>query len=232
MMRWAISMPMRSWASRVENAYMDLVHEAQLPLGNMESSDPNYREEMNQEAKTAMDEILNRNLLQPFAEEHSYILYQSTYRGLSQTGIIGLCDATQIGKHILPHEQIRQDRAATITQWLQRMQVQWTPVILSYRHQQHLHALQSSVIKNPCDQQFGLANHVRVSLWCISEPKQREAFREAIASIPYLYIADGHHRAAACLGMNSSASSEIPSHEHPLPPSPDRPMLAILMSDR
>lgn len=228
----AISSYQAGSAYQVENAYMDLVHKAQLPLGNMESSDPNYRKEMNQEAKTAMDEILNRNLLQPFAEEHSYILYQSTYRGLSQTGIIGLCDATQIGKHILPHEQIRQDRAATITQWLQTMQVQWTPVFLSYRHQQRLHTLQSTVIKNPCDQQFVLANHVRVSLWCISEPKQREAFHEAIASIPYLYIADGHHRAAACHGLKSSTSSEIPSHEHPLPPSPDRPMLAILMSDR
>ncbi|MBM3447364.1 MAG: DUF1015 domain-containing protein [Bacteroidetes bacterium] len=219
-------------AYQLENAYMDWVHKAQLPLGNMESSDPNYREEMNQEAKIAMDEILNRNLLQPFTEEHSYILYQSTYRGLSQTGIIGLCDATQIGKHILPHEQIRQDRAATITQWLQRMQVQWTPVFLSYRHQQRLHTLQSSVIKNPCDQQFVLANHVRVSLWRISEPKQREAFREAITSIPHLYIADGHHRAAACQGMSSSNSLANPTMEHPLPPSPDRPMLAILMSDR
>ena len=219
-------------ATPVDNAYMELVHKTQIPLGRMESSDPNHREEMNQEAKAALDEILNGNLLQPFAEEPSYVLYQSTYRGLSQTGIIGLCDATQIGNHILPHEQIRQDRAATINHWLQTMQVQWTPVFLSYRHQQRLHTLQSSVIKNPCDQQFVLAHHTRVSLWRISEPKQREAFREAIASIPYLYIADGHHRAAACQGMSSSSNLVNPPMDPPLPPSPDRPMLAILMSDR
>jgi len=227
-------------AYQVENLYMKLVQKAQLPLGSMESSDPNYREVRNRNAKAALDEILNRNLLQPFTEEPSYILYQSTYRGLSQTGIIGICDATQIGKHILPHEQIRQDRAATITHWLQTMQVQWTPVFLSYRHQKRLHILQSSVIKNPCNQQFVLANHTRVSLWCISEPQQREAFREAIASIPHLYIADGHHRAAACQGLSPFTSSAEPSHEHPLPQTPDRPlpqspvypMLSVLMSDR
>jgi uncharacterized protein (DUF1015 family) len=219
-------------APQVENTYMNLVHQAQMPLGRMESSDPNYREAMNQVAKAALDEILSRNLLQPFAEEPSYLLYQSTYRGLSQTGIIGLCDATQIGKQILPHEQIRQDRAATITHWLQTMQVQWTPVFLSYRHQQRLHLLQSSVIKKPCDQQFVLAHHSRVSLWCISEPTQREAFREAIASIPYLYIADGHHRAAACQGINASRPLANPVMEHPLPQSPVYPMLAVLMSDR
>ena len=216
----------------VERTYLDLVHKAQRPLGRIDSSDPNYHEEINQKAKAALDAIMDRALWQPSTDEPSYILYQSTYRGLNQTGIIGLCDAAQIGKYILPHEQIRQDRAATITSWLQRMKVQWTPVFLSYRHHHGLHTLQSSAIKNPCDYQYVLANNTRVSLWLISEPKQREAFREAIASIPCLYIADGHHRAAACQGLQPSSASANPSPEQPLPQSPEHPMLAVLMSDR
>jgi len=212
-------------ANQEENSYMDLVHTAQAPLGILESSDPNYHNEIQQQAKAALDEIVHKSLWSSCCtQEPAFVLYQSTYRGITQTGIIGLCDAAQIGEHILPHEQTRQDRSSTIADWLQTMNVQWTPVFLSYRHHQGLHSLQSSVIKNPSDYQYTLANHTRVSLWCICEKSQCEAFRDIIAEIPFLYIADGHHRAAACQGLNHLATSpnQIPKS----------PMLSVLMADR
>ncbi len=206
------------------STYMELVQKVQQPLSHVLSNDPNYRKEIQHKAKEGLDEIIGRFLWDTCSEEPSYVLYQSSYRGMVQTGIIGLCDATQIGNQILPHEQIRQDRAATIADWSQSMNLQWTPIFLSYRHNQALHALQSSVIKNTCDYHYTLANHTQVSLWCISEENQKEAFRNAIAEIPYLYIADGHHRAAACRGLSpiNNESTRYPGHL----------MLSVLMADR
>lgn len=207
-----------------KNSYINLVHTAEAPLGISASSDPNYKDEIEQKAKEALDEIVQHSLWSSCTPEPAYILYQSNYRGITQTGIIGLCDAAQIGKHILPHEQTRQDRAATIADWLRTMNVQWNPVFLSYRHHQGLNALHSSITKKPCDYQYTLANHARVSLWCITQKSQCDAIRYTVAEIPYLYIADGHHRAAACQGLTNSTT---PSNQLP-----KCPMLSVLMADR
>jgi uncharacterized protein (DUF1015 family) len=206
------------------NSYMELVHKVQMPLGHSESTDPVLHKEKQQKAQEGLAEIIHRSLWASCSERPAYILYQGTYRGTTQSGIIGLCDATQLGKQILPHEQIQQNRAATITDWLRTMNLQWTPVFLSYRHHQRLHTLQTSVFKNTCHHQYTLDHHTRVSLWCISEEYQKETIRKAVSEIPYLYIADGHHRAAACQDLTPSTTSA--NHI------PDRPMLSILMADR
>lgn len=230
------------------STYLDLIDKVQAPLGHVNSSDPSQREEIQQSAKTALDEIINRCLLSSIPKEPVYVLYQSTYRGITQTGIVGLCNPDQIGSLILPHEQIRQDRASLVADWMKTMNLQWTPVFLSYRHDQRLHALKSSVTKKPSDYQFTLPLQTRLSLWCISDKVQLDTFRDIIAKIPRLYIADGHHRAAACQGLSLDSAHNF-LEDNPRIPLDNRDindqtaadpkvqtrqplMLAVLMADR
>lgn len=215
-------------AMKDTHPYMELVHRVQMPLGRMESTDPAYHDEILLKAREALQKILHQSLWTSYSTDSSYVLYQSTYRDVTQTGIIGLCEATDIGTKILPHEQILQDRSAVIAHWLQEMDLQWTPIFLSYRYNHSLYALQSSVVKKPCDFQYALANHTRVSLWYISDKDQIQAFHDAVYKIPRLYIADGHHRAAACQIQSVEDSGKPLEKAH----SRHRLMLSILMADR
>ena len=124
------------------DACESLIQRVQSPLNPHKGSDPMAAEAASQEALQAFQQMLAEGIWSQTPEQPLLVGYQCQFRGHTQRGLIGLCDATEVGTTILPHENIRQDRALDIQRWQNILNCQWTPVYLSYRFNADLnHAL-------------------------------------------------------------------------------------------
>src|SRR2546425_394139 len=75
------------------------------------------------------------------------------------------------------------------------LRAQTGPVFLTYRAQAKIDALVKGALQKPQPLYDFIANDdIRHTIWRV---ENSDAFVEAFADVPYLYIADGHHRAAS-----------------------------------
>jgi uncharacterized protein (DUF1015 family) len=87
------------------------------------------------------------------------------------------------------------------------------PVFFAYPHQDELDAIVSNIIKDKPLYDFiapgdGFGHH----FWLINDEKTISRITELFAQIPYLYIADGHHRSAAAALVGDEKRRQNPNH--------------------
>ncbi|MDD5170983.1 MAG: DUF1015 family protein [Syntrophales bacterium] len=71
------------------------------------------------------------------------------------------------------------------------------PVFLTYKKQDVIDRLVAKIIRNQPEFDFTAEDGIAHTCWIVSDDEDIRAISEAFAAIPALYIADGHHRAAA-----------------------------------
>ena len=195
-----------------------LIQRVQLPLNPHKGSDPLAAEAATQEAVQAFQQMLEEGIWGQKPEQPLLVGYQCQFRGHTQRGLIGLCDATEVGTTILPHENIRQDRALDIQRWQNMLHCQWTPVYLSYRFNADLNHALTNIWSQTNYHHYVMKDGARIDLWPIQSPAVVENLLRCVQKLPLLYIADGHHRAGACQKLEIQDGI--------------RPMLSVLVSDR
>ena len=201
-----------------EETFQILIQRVQAPLNPNKGNDPLTIEAIAHEALRAFNDMLDQKIWTSKPEKPLLVGYQCQFRGHTQRGLIGLCNADEVGRTILPHENIRLDRAMDIQRWQNSMNCQWTPVFLSYRFSPDLNHALSAVWSQSDVYHYVMKDGARIDLWPIQDPTTIKHLVDSVQKLPSLYIADGHHRAGACKKI------EI---QHGI-----RPMLSILVSDR
>src|SRR5690606_30131721 len=71
------------------------------------------------------------------------------------------------------------------------------PVFLTYRADSELDARFTGITSSAPAVDFTAPDGVRHTSWVIHDPETKRFIEERFAAIPFLYIADGHHRSAA-----------------------------------
>ncbi|PNR97663.1 DUF1015 domain-containing protein [Petrotoga olearia] len=129
----------------------------------------------------------------------SFYIYRETCKGVSQTGFFAVVSVDEYDKGIIKkHELTRRDKEDDRTNHILNLNAQTGPVFLTHKAQEDLKTIIDKLIKNKeilysfCDE-----NNVKHELWKIQEEAEKERIEKAFSSIEYLYIVDGHHRAAA-----------------------------------
>jgi len=129
----------------------------------------------------------------------SFYIYRETWKGVSQTGFFAVVSVDEYDKGIIKkHELTRRDKEDDRTNHILNLNAQTGPVFLTHKAQEDLKTIIDKLIKNKeilycfCDE-----NNVKHELWKIQEEAEKERIEKAFSSIEYLYIVDGHHRAAA-----------------------------------
>ncbi|MBU0553095.1 DUF1015 family protein [Myxococcota bacterium] len=128
----------------------------------------------------------------------AFFAYAQTMDNRRQVGLMGLASAAdywadKIKKHEFTRPQKEDDRMRHI----EALGAHLGPVFLAYRAQPQISALIDAVIAPPAEVDFIAPDGVRHEVWPIREAAQIEALEGAFAQLDALYIADGHHRAAA-----------------------------------
>jgi uncharacterized protein (DUF1015 family) len=97
---------------------------------------------------------------------------------------------------IKKHERTRRDKEDDRTRHMLALGAQTGPVFLTYRAAAAVDAIAKQVMRSAPLFDFQAPDNVTHTLWAATGA-QRDGLVAAFGSIPALYIADGHHRAAS-----------------------------------
>jgi len=150
-------------------------------------------------AKKNLDAFISRNIL--FRESKAcYYIYQLIMNGRSQTGLVcgssvGDYEKDLIKKHEFTRPEKEQDRINHIT----TTGAQTGNVFLAYRNVDSIDALIDKWKKEKNPVYDLLADDgIQHSIWIVNDTDTINAITELFkTTVPFTYIADGHHRAAS-----------------------------------
>lgn len=147
--------------------------------------------------KENFQRLIDQGALRQDAQPAFYFYRQIMGRH-SQTGLVAAASCRDyLANHIKKHELTRPDKEDDRVRHIETLKAQTGPVFLTYRADPALDALAARQCAATPEIDFTAPDGVRHSAWTVSEPKDQAAISAAFATMPALYIADGHHRSAA-----------------------------------
>ena len=130
-------------------------------------------------------------------DEPSVYLYRLRHGAHEQTGIAGCYSLDEYDRGIIrKHERTRRDKEDDRTRHMLALGAQTGPVFMVYRGLAAIDGIAARVTTGEPLFDIDAADGVRHTLWRVGG-QQRDALVSALAQVPSLYIADGHHRAAS-----------------------------------
>jgi uncharacterized protein (DUF1015 family) len=153
--------------------------------------------------------------LQPY-----YYLYRLTQGTHQQTGLVACASVADYENDVIKrHENTREKKELDRVEHIKALEAHTGPVLLTYPSVEALdNLLEEAMQEAALLYDFVAPDGVHHEFWRIDSEKTTEAIQSSFARIPALYIADGHHRAAAAAQVakiyRSDESTEAPEAEH------------------
>ncbi len=142
----------------------------------------------------------------------AFYLYRQRLGGHTQTGIAaGVSIAEYEAGRIRRHELTRDDKERERTRHIDTVGAQTGPVMLVYRGREAIERLTARVASRPPEYDFTAGDGVDHTVWVIGDPAEIREVVVGFAAVDSLYIADGHHRAAAAANVARLRSERNPS---------------------
>jgi uncharacterized protein (DUF1015 family) len=131
-------------------------------------------------------------------EQPSFYLYRQIMGQHAQVGLVAAASCEEYLANIIKkHEFTRPDKEDDRVRHIETLNSQTGPVFLTYRAVADFDAFVAKKISEPPAVDFTGSDGVRHSSWTISSADEIKFVGAQFAQIPFLYIADGHHRSAA-----------------------------------
>lgn len=163
--------------------------EIELPTGADPYGDPVYSKARENYARLIADGHLSQD---PAPAIYVYQLQMGTH---TQTGVAATFSVDEYDQDLIKkHEKTRREKEDDRTRHIVTLRAQTGPVFLTYKHLLAIDVLVGEVTKKPPLYNLMAADGVRHTLWRVEET---DPWVQAFKSVPALYIADGHHRAAS-----------------------------------
>jgi uncharacterized protein (DUF1015 family) len=124
-----------------------------------------------------------------------------------QTGVAATYSVEEYDRDLIKkHEKTRREKEDDRTRHIVELKAQTGPVFLTYRGRPQIDALVAQAVQGQPLYNLTAVDGVRHTLWKVEDT---QAWVEAFAEVPELYIADGHHRAASA----SRTRAALPERE-------------------
>lgn len=128
----------------------------------------------------------------------NFYLYRQVMGKHSQVGLVAAASCEEYLKNIIKkHELTRVDKEDDRVRHIETLNSQTGPVFLTYRAAKEFDAFVAQKITGTPVVDLTAKDGVRHTSWTISSPDDIQFVQSCFAQIPFLYIADGHHRSAA-----------------------------------
>lgn len=145
-------------------------------------------------------------------EDHYYI-YAQSMDGRTQFGIVVAASvADYMEGRIKKHELTRRDKEEDRMKHVRVNNANIEPVFFAFPDNEVLEDIIRRTALTEPEYNFTSADGVGHHFWVISDPATIKTVTEAFAAIPYLYIADGHHRSAAAALVGNEKALANPEH--------------------
>ena len=146
-------------------------------------------------------------------EDASFYIYRITMDGRSQIGLVGCCYFEEYFEGIIKkHELTRTAKENDRVNHVECLNANAEPVFFSYRGKDSIDELVSEKIKDEPIYNFHADDGIQHELWLVSKFDDVRIIEEAFKTVPFLYVADGHHRTAAAARIGQKRKEENPNH--------------------
>lgn len=156
--------------------------------------------------------INDRHMIQD--EKPMFYIYRQTMDGRSQFGLVGLSSVDEyMDGTIKKHELTRAEKEADRIKHVDTCDAHPSPVFFTYRHQEAI----DDVVRKVCENNQAVYDFISDdgighTLWLMDDPSDIKAIEDAFAKLPYLYVADGHHRTASAAKVGLLRREQYPNY--------------------
>jgi uncharacterized protein (DUF1015 family) len=127
-----------------------------------------------------------------------FYLYRQIMSKHSQVGLVAAASCEEYLRGVIKkHELTRPDKENDRIRHIEALNSQTGPVFLTYRANAELDKFVAKKISQKPDVDFTAKDGVRHTAWVIADEDGIKFIETQFSTIPFLYIADGHHRSAA-----------------------------------
>jgi len=127
----------------------------------------------------------------------------------SQTGLVAAASCKDYRDGIIKkHEFTRPDKEDDRVRHIETLNSQTGPVFLIYRAVKELNDFISRRSAETADTDFTARDGIRHTSWTVRDTAGIQFIKDAFDRIPFLYIADGHHRNAAASRVDQARSGK------------------------
>lgn len=142
-----------------------------------------------------------------------YYVYAQTMDGRTQYGLAMCCHFEDyLNGAIKKHELTRPDKEEDRMKHVRNQQANIEPVFFAYPDNAEIDKIVAATIARPAEYDFVAEDGFGHKLWIIDDDKAIKKITEIFASIPALYVADGHHRTAAAARVGQEMMAKNPHH--------------------
>ncbi|HEU4934633.1 MAG TPA: DUF1015 family protein [Pyrinomonadaceae bacterium] len=178
--------------------------EIDLPPGTDIHSDVVYRKAVENFEKLIAECPMEKE------SEPSLYLYRLIMGDHEQIGIVACCSVDEYDNStIRKHERTRRDKEDDRTRHMLMLKAQTGPVFLTYRRRAEIDEQVSAAVSATPTYDITAPDGVRHTIWRISDT---ESLVKSFESVPLLYIADGHHRAASASRARAELKEQSFAH--------------------
>jgi len=135
-------------------------------------------------------------------------IYRVKHNDLVQTGIWTLTHIKDyLEGRIKKHESTVERRERLLADYLQQTGLDANPVLITYYPDQIIDSITNKYTTLKADLDFTFADGTTHQVWAVTDNPDLNDLVAAFYAIPFVYIADGHHRAAsmAKMGLHKQA---------------------------
>ena len=190
-----------------KSLYHIIKPEIDFPVGTDEHDDKVYAKAVENFNKFQKEGWLVQD------DKDRYYVYAQTMNGRTQ---YGLCVAAAVEDYmkgnIKKHELTRRDKEEDRMKHVRVNNANIEPVFFAYPHQAELDTIVDNVIKGAPEYDFVAPDGFGHHFWVINDDATINRITEIFATIPAMYIADGHHRSAAAALVGDEKRKQNPSH--------------------
>ena len=145
--------------------------------------------------------------------KEQYYIYAQTMNGKTQYGLV-VCAYVEdyLKGNIKKHELTRADKEEDRMKHVRCLSANMEPVFFAFPDNEVLDRVIRETAARPSVERFTSAEGFIHEFWVIDNPETIKTITEAFAAIPYLYVADGHHRTAAAARVGQERALQNPNH--------------------
>jgi Uncharacterized conserved protein len=194
-------------AGNDKSLYHIIKPEIDFPAGTDEHTQPVYDKAVENFTKFQKEGWLVQD------EKEMYYVYAQTMNGRTQYGLVVCANVEDYltGK-IKKHELTRRDKEEDRMIHVRINNANIEPVFFAFPYQAELDAIVKATVAGPAEYDFVAPDGFGHHFWKIEDDATIARVTELFAEIPYLYIADGHHRTAAAALVGAEKAKQNPNH--------------------
>jgi uncharacterized protein (DUF1015 family) len=190
------------------NNPLSFLHVSRPEIDLPDDTDP-YSDQVYRKALENFDRLTTQCPLETEASPSIY-LYRLIMGDHEQVGVVACCSIDEYDQdRIRKHERTRRDKEDDRTHHMLVLRAQTGPVFLTYRANRNIDTMVMETMITNALFDFTADDGIQHTLWHVPDPVR---FVHEFRDIPFLYIADGHHRAASAARARAELKQQSFGH--------------------